>query len=419
MEENPFENILFKGILFCLIFLVVLPGFTSATQFVSTGAYNFRQGELLDDDLFMTGDGAKISGDIRGNFIAACRSAVINGNIYGSIFCFDMSTKVFGYIGGSMTAMCYEAQLNGQVERNVLVFGNSFNFGPEGRVGRDINAYGAEVIIEGRVGNDLFVEAEEVIISGTIAGNVNIRAHNITLLPTAVIKGNFNYESDRAAKVEDGATILGATEWSTIDKTEEKGTGRRWIAPIAWVYVVVLMISIVLQFVGLIFSAFSGGGIIGIIFLTIASYLALVLIIAVSQNHARKAVEVWKSHPLKSGSLGLVGFVLLPTAAVFFTAIIIGIPTALLIVFVFGLLGLLGWLFSALAIGNLILSGFSSKKAVSLYGSALIGVIILVLSAGIPYLGAVISFLAVFFGMGAVILTRYQLEKDQAQESED
>jgi len=87
-------------------------------------------------------------------------------------------------------------------------------------------------------------------------------------------------------------------------------------------------------------------------------------------------------------------------------------PIALLLAFMFGLLCFAGWLYGALALGDFALSRFKQNGETSLYLSALIGVIILTLAAGIPYLGALIAFLTIFFGFGAIILVRYKNEKD-------
>ncbi|MBD3170158.1 MAG: hypothetical protein GF307_11790 [candidate division Zixibacteria bacterium] len=403
-----------KTVLTVLIFASLLfIGNAYATQFVSTGAYNFQKGEVLDDDLIMTGESAKIAGDIQGNLIAASRSVVINGNILGSLFSASQFVKVFGNLNGSMTSFCQQAQLNGQVQRNILVFGESFNFGPEGRVGYDINFYGSEAIIEGRVGGNLDITANEIIISGTIDSDVNLKSENITLRPSAVIKGNFNYEANRPAKIEEGATVIGATNWTQIDHAEDKEKDSiKWVGSITTISVITLIIAMVIQFFGLLIAAFTGSGFLGTILFGCSVIIAMLLLILVSKKEAVDITRLIFKSPLLSVLMGLLIFVVIPVAAVFFAITIIGLPIALLLTFLFGLLTIAGWLYCTLAVGELVVRKVFSKKESSLFLSMLIGTVIMIVLAGIPYLGGLIAFVTTFAGIGALVLRHSKFKNE-------
>ena len=395
------------------VLMVLIPSIPAkATKFLATNALNFPEGELLEDDLVMTGQSVRIGGQIDGDLIAACRSVVINGDINGSILCADQYTKVFGNIDGSMRAFCQDAQLNGTVNRNVIVFCAAFTLGPEGRVERDVAAFAGEVTIEGRIGKNVIIHAGDAIIGGTIEGDVNIEADKITLLPTAVIKGNLSYKSDRPAKVEEGATVFGLTDWKKIEDTQgEKKSRRSWIGSITTISGIGLGISIAVQVFSLIIGIASGKSLLTVILFIVAAYLAMVLLIAIFKaRHSRMVLETMTWKPLKTFSTGLVGFLLLPIAAIFFTVTLVGIPIALLLAFILGILCIAGWLLGALAMGDFILSRIKRNGPTSLYLSALIGIVLLVFLAGIPYLGSLIVLIMTFFGVGALLLTKHRID---------
>ncbi|MCP4632455.1 MAG: hypothetical protein GY855_05975 [candidate division Zixibacteria bacterium] len=400
----------FRILLSALLIALAMSVSVSATRFISTGAYNFQEDEKLNDDLIMTGESVKISGIITGDLIAVCRSAVINGDVNGSMLCADQFTKVFGNIGGSMRIFCQDAQLNGRVKRNVLAFCGSFNFGPEGRVGQDINAYGGEIVIEGRIGNDLIIEATEVIISGTIEGNTEISSDNITLLPTAVIKGNFDYKGARQAKIEDGATVLGTTNWNKVDNNGEKKPEKtKWIKSFTTVSFLILIASSIVHFMGLLTYAYIGGeSIITVIVFAFAIYLAIVVLIALSKNRSRISVNMLHSSPLAGFFIGIVAFLAVPIAAIICMVTHVGIPIGLLLIFAFGLLSVAGCLIGILSIGDLILKRFKKGEDRSLYISAFVGVLTIVILSGIPVFGTFLAFVVTFLGIGALILTIYR-----------
>ncbi|GEM_PF-747589 len=395
-------------ICFLIIFSFLPPSQLKATEFVTTNAYNFESGLTLDDDLIMTGGYAKINGNINGDFIGACRSVVINGDINGSILCADQYTKVFGNINGSMRTFCQDSQLNGTVKRNVMAFCSSYTLGPEGRIGKDLLAFAGEVVVEGRVGNNVLIKGGDIVISGTIDGNADIEADKITLLPTAVIKGNLNYTSKRQAKIEDGATVLGSTKWS--EDTSKKSSKRRWVGSLTIISAIILMISIAVQIFALIIAVISGKTLLTVILFGGALYIAMVLMIAILKKSSKSALEISLTSPLKSFSLGLVAFIVLPIITIFFTLTLIGIPIGLILVFILGILSVLGWIVGALAFGHFLIKILKISSNPSPYLSGLIGIVMLLIFAGIPILGPIAAFVITFLGMGAIILSKYRAD---------
>jgi hypothetical protein len=115
--------------------------------------------------------------------------------------------------------------------------------------------------------------------------------------------------------------------------------------------------------------------------------------------------------PLKSFSVGILVFILTPLAVLFCSVIIVGLPIAVILVYLFGALCFGGLLYGILLVGYFILSKIRTENHPSFYLSALLGVILMVIIAGIPYLGTLIIFLVTFFGIGALLLSVLKLEK--------
>ncbi|MBD3232106.1 MAG: hypothetical protein GF315_00110 [candidate division Zixibacteria bacterium] len=400
------------------LFIAVMLGLSTqviATEFVSSGAYNFREGEVLADDLIMTGESARISGSIDGDLIAACRSVVINGNINGSAYCADQYTKVLGNINGSLTTFCQDAQINGSIRRNIITIGSSLTLGPEGRVGRDVSFFGGEAVIEGRVANDVLIRGDVVIIAGTIEGDVNIEAGKITLLPSAVIKGNLDYKSDRQAKIEDGATILGVTNWEELDQTEAEPSDYNWLGAIPTFNGLILGVAIAIQLIGIIFSAVIGDSFFTLILFFILIYVTSIIAIAFFKKQIEAVLESISNKPLKIFSIGLISSIVLPVVTIISLIIM---PIALMLTSLGIILNIMGFILGAVFMGHIILSRLKGGTPASLYLSSLLGIAVLSLLMGIPYLGVITIIAATLFGFGGLITLCYNYKKGMRDEVE-
>jgi hypothetical protein len=225
-----------------------------------------------------------------------------------------------------------------------------------------------------------------------------------------VIKGNFDYQGARQAKIEDGATVLGTTNWNKIDETAgQKPEKIKWMKSMTKVSFFVLLASSIVHFVGLIIFSYLGGeSLLAVIVFAFAIYFGIIFLISIAKNQSGVSVKTLLSAPLASFFIGIVAFFAIPIAAIICIITHIGIPVGLLLIFAFGFLSIAGLLIGILSIGDFVIKRFRRDKVRSLYTSAPVGVVIIVILAGIPYFGTFLAFVTTFLGMGALILSKYK-----------
>lgn len=80
---------------------------------------------------------------------------------------------------------------------------------PEARITRDLAAAGGSVSLQGTVGRNAHLAGGRVEIAGAVAGNVLVRAHEVVVLPSAVIRGNLTYSSQKPAQIAPDARVGG------------------------------------------------------------------------------------------------------------------------------------------------------------------------------------------------------------------
>jgi cytoskeletal protein CcmA (bactofilin family) len=371
---------------------------------------------VIVDDVYLTGDKIKMDASVDGDVVGFCRSLVYDGKLKGSLNVFSYQTVVFGVVEGSLRCFCYQIDVNSSVERDLLAFGNKVNLGPGGTIKNDALMYCNEATVDGDVGRDLTVGCAKVTIGGTIGGDVDLEAERIYILPTASIKGNLTYKSPEPAKIESGATILGVTDWQEVEKDgKKKGKNLFAILPGMVTNMVIFQIAMggLSLLTGLIYSGIlsaAGVALVVPILLIIAVMIASLVMVGLSRRFTESVREKARRQSLKSFSLGLVVFIVAPMVIIMLIASFLGMPLGVLATLLFVLLALLGWIFFAYFLGDLILRVFSPQKGPSRFLSTVFGVVALLFLGIIPaFVGFFITLVAMLWGLGAVLSASYGL----------
>jgi len=262
-------------------------------------------------------------------------------------------------------------------------FGASLNIRHNGEVKGDVTALGNELTVDGEIGRRLRATAGSVVISGTINGDVDIKAHSITLMPTAKIKGNFKYKSEKEAKIESGAQITGETQWTQITPKDKKEEG---YCPGK--------------------GFFSTKNIVVKLLLLLACFVTGWFLIIISKRYVQAAEKMVFGSFLKSLGLGFILMICIPIGVVILLITLIGIPVAIITLFAYFVLFYISKIFVGIAVGKKVLTGFAKDKDASLGWSLILGIILLTILTNIPYVGWLIYFIVVFTGFGAAILAR-------------
>lgn len=431
------------GILSSLVLLLALffvpSAFAGETR--SGGTIEIKQGEVVADDLYVFADTLLVNGVVQGDLLSFASRVVVGptGVIEGDLISAGRSIEINGKVkddarvAGAAILLGYTAQ----VGDDLMAAGFSLETADGSQVGGSLTFAGYQALLAGDVAGDLTFSGNSLNLQGSVGGDAEVEAgggevnmpinpftfipnmpsvptvpSGLTFGPEASIGGSLAYEAPKEAEIPEGAVegevdftqivvpvatpAAGEAPGGTVVQTAQRQTAAvtQWVKTFLSRLVSLLIVGLLLAWLyprvlsGSVAALKSkpwaslGGG-----FLT--------------------SVVFWLGMPLLSfillGIIFLVGLVSLGGLAG------VAFMIALLIVLALGLAFLLsGSFFSKLIIsqwlGRLILAGFKSPAAEHRFWPWLLGLVIYVLLWSIPFVGWMINFVAVLFGLGAFIL---------------
>jgi cytoskeletal protein CcmA (bactofilin family) len=379
------------SIFFSVLLIIFFQQVSWGTQFKSGDNFFYSDTSFIDDDLFIAGGNIKFDGTLTGDLFTGCRSLVQNGKVEGNIMAGAQHIDILGEVKRSVRGFSQDFNINGKVGNNLMAFSSVFNLKHNGEVGKDLTMFGGEATIDGKVGKDLKVYAGTVVLSGTIEGNVLIKADKITLMPTTVINGNFNYTSVKEAKIEPGAKIFGETKWKKITPNAKKNKG--------------------------FFAGFSP---IRETLFFLSYFVTGLILTLLFKKQAYIIKERALQAPLQSIAFGFVFIVCALVGIIILLITVIGIPLALILFFSSLVLWYLSKIIVSTVVGEWVTRLFKKQGRVSLIWSLFLGLILVTIFKELICLlpsaiGWIIYFLVVICaGIGAVITLKKQIKLESS-----
>lgn len=135
----------------------------------------------------------------------------------------------------------------------------------------------------------------------------------------------------------------------------------------------------------------------------IAVLVSALLLVAFGTSQARRAAANIGGDTLKTIFAGIVMLILPAIVIGLLFVTVVGIPLAIGLALLWGVLAFLGWLVAGLWLGQVLLRG--SRTAARPYGAAFVGTLVLILISFIPFVGLIMSLL----GLGAVTLAGWRV----------
>ena len=338
----------------------------------------------LGDDLFMAGSDVRIAEGSRGDAILAGGWISTGGAVHGDEVATGGQLHLSADVDGGVYAAGGRVHLDGRVGRNARIAGGHVDLGPKAEVQGGLTIGGGEVTVNGRVGKYLQIGAGSTHIDAHVGGNVDVASGELSIGPDAVIDGVLTYYGPQPASIDSAAQLRGGTHyverkhWNRAGHRRAFGTGA-WIWLAGWI---------------------------------IAGSILLVL----WPGSAHAVSEVARRQPWIVLLLGFAVLVCVPVALLFLIITIIGIPLALMLLFLYLLLLPLGYLASAAAIGEWLMSRMQrgaqivTRQRVLMLIGVLIGLFVL---TRIPVLGGILRFLLIIGGIGSLVMAGAQRHRGE------
>lgn len=369
-------------------------------------------GQLIDDDLFITGQNVRIEGTVNGDVFAAGSQVEVTGTIDGNLFVGAQTFTNNGTINGSVYSFSYVAVTG----PNALVADNMFGFAfavqteAGSYIGRSAYAFAYQADVSGQIGRDLNVYGSALHFDGTIGRNLKAEISEprgdrnmdygpwMTWMPANVTIMQPGY--DVAA-----GTVGGETDIQVVEYHAPTPRNMPVSAPTLWgLAVAAWVVTRIGEFISL--------------------FLLGILLYLVWPAPMKRVEDQITGHPWRSLGLGFLAAVLFPFAFILAVVIIILLAILLGIISLGHLAGpilTLGFLLLGLATAVFFIAGCMAAKSIvgHLVGGfilrssvedkgwgmvliLLVGLLLYEIVALVPILGWLVACAVIFLGLGAM-----------------
>lgn len=330
---------------------------TSATGNSYVAGSSFRIASPVMADLLAAGGRISVENEVGADATIAGGTIEIRAPVRQDVRAAGGTIDVEANVGGDMVAAGGTVRL----DNDASVAGSAW-------------LAGSDIELAGKIGRGARVFAKQVRLSGQIDGNTRIHAQQIDLGPTARINGDLTYASPTPLAQEKASQISGKItreampqEWNA----ERKGQmAMVWLTPLFVLGMLAAGILLYLLFPGAV-------------------------------DGTQRAI---REHPVRSILTGLALLFAVPPLAILLMATVIGIPVGLILLTLYPLLILLGYLCAAFFIGRRAADAMKQPAQLGTGRQALflvLALVVLSLVGWIPFLGGLILTLLLVTGIGA------------------
>lgn len=335
----------------------------------------------ISNNIYLAGAEVRTEGPIRGDLVAAAGRVRVDHPVRGDAVLAAGSIEVYGRIGDDLRAVGGIIGVSGRVAGEALLAGSSVSLGPDSEIGGRAWIAGNDIVIGGRLHDGLKIYGRKVLVLGEVAGPVDLAADQIEILGSARILGDVSYSSSHEIKIDPSAKITGQVVRTpgTFEFYRPKFEIPGWSV----VFRPLLLIGLL---------------------------AAGLLLIALFPRFTQAAMQAIDVSPLKSLGLGTAIFFSLPPVILLLVITIIGIPIALALFALYATALLAGYLVLAIFVGGKLLRLARRPPAHGLgwrMGSLAAGLVLLWLVRHLPYVGSLLVLMALFAGVGAIVLQAF------------
>jgi len=206
----------------------------SASEFRKGDTITIKKDEVIKSDLFVTGKHVRIEGEVDGDVYAFAEQLEVSGHVTGDLIGFVQSERVSGVVDGNIRTFTNNLTITGTVERSVLVWNQTFDLEPSGKIGHSLTAGGQTLTVDGKVGRDFLGFSESTTISGLIGGNFKGRGKSLSIVSGAEIDGKTVFEGEQPPSVSPEAKLASPPDFTKAQHHAKERDAGYYIWRIIW-----------------------------------------------------------------------------------------------------------------------------------------------------------------------------------------
>ena len=342
-------------------------------------------------DMFIAGTQARAPLAAPRDVLAGGGSVVLTGTVAQDTHATGFSVEIEADTAGSVYAAGAMVTLRGTIGQDVTATGGTVRTAPSATVAGNVRISGGLVTIEGPVTGAVTASGGEVVLNSAVAGDVVLQAQSISFGPSAKIAGTLRYFAPEAVIIPVSVISADRVTFTKIDALAMfRGMGG-------------MMKDRDFEVWPSFASLFAG------FLLTLGFFILLgAVLLAFLPRPVERLRQISVARPgftLLAGLLGLSAlFGLVPVSAMTVVGVLL-VPFVVLAVVV---VWTLGYVLGAYVIALRMLVAFGGAQTHGL-GARLavlaVGVAVLAALNFVPFIGWMINFAVVLFGVGAMVVT--------------
>lgn len=344
-----------------------------AADFRSGQSPNVSTNEVIESSLYTAGNDITVSGTVNGDVFCAGMNVDITGTVNGDVLCVAQTIKISGKVLGSVRAAGQQISVDGNIEGSASLAGQAVTLDSAAKIGRDLTVGGQLLRLNGQVARDVVGGSQDMTVNGLIGRDVHIGVENLTLGSGAKINGDLTYTSNNDVVVDAGAVVTGKTLRKEAPRAQRVNTtvAAFWIA--------------------------------------LFSFGSMLLIGFVAVALAPRAMDALGQVIRKRWMLSLAGgaaaLFLLPFVAILLLVSVVGIPLAAIMILLWVVGLITANIITSYAIGWMIVEQIKWPPRGKRFTSLLVGLLVLTLLEWIPFIGPLVGFVSLVFGLGSLAVT--------------
>jgi hypothetical protein len=336
--------------------------------------------EIVQKDYFATGNYVAVHGTVDGDVYLVGGSILVDGTINGDIIALGGQIVIEAKKVNNIRAMGGSIIINSkEVSGNATLGGGQVDIAGATTIKGSLVAGAGELRIGGPIGKGAHVAGGQVSILSSVNGDVFAAGNKIILSPDAKISGNFTYWSKNKIELAEKTQINGVVTQKTPPNVERVKNGSM---------VAFSSIKIVGAFIGFVTAIIFG-----------------ILFIYLLPNYSTNVVKTINSKFWKNLGVGFLTTILTPILFIVLLITVIGMPFSFLLIFSYLILAYFAKIFISMAIGQKVFKYLKAKNSSTVW-AFIVGLFVYCLISLIPLIGGVFSFLAMLFGIGALLITK-------------
>ena len=229
-----------RRILLFLVALIVMPALCAVAPGASRSRPESQEQititaqQVIEDDLYLSGDIITIDGTVKGDAVLAAKQITVNGTVEGDLLAAAQVITINGTVDDDIRMAGQVLQLgeSAHVKDDVIAAGFSLESKAGSTIGGKLDFASGQALLAGTVQQGVRAASAALQIAGQVDGNVNLVVGHyepfqppfipkppveipqvtpgLTLTDTARINGRLTYRSEMEANVSQGAVVAGA-----------------------------------------------------------------------------------------------------------------------------------------------------------------------------------------------------------------